>query len=516
MSLRAKILTAAILPFVVFFILGIFRIQQVIEKYESALHNNYEVKAKGAADNITQLITQLDTAVGVLSESFEISNALQRADNNVLFDISNRFIGSIDTVIFADINGIVVARAPDEYRFGDDISSRKYFETTLANGSYLGWLIIDGIDTIMVSKPIKKYDDVYVGVVCAGFSLSKELLSSFVDDPDLLIEFIHNNRRISSSDRKETIVYSKSLKGILKNTQKPLIDVVLHFEEDKYFSELLLIKKSQYWSSIPIVLFMIILIIIILNRQLKPHSMIVEHILNYASNKTNADELKKNLVSINHTSASDSAKTSYALIQMVDVIEKNFKRIEQYNQAIKAEIKIRKKAEEELRIMAYHDPLTGLLNRKSFEEMLENNLNQSQRRKDYHIWAIMYLDLDKFKQINDTFGHEIGDEILKIATKRISSCLRKTDFLFRIGGDEFTIILNNLKSDEDALSIKEKICVTINRDATIKGERVQFGVSVGLGFYPKDGKEPGTLIKKADLSMYADKDSKKNQANSSL
>ncbi|MCF8090531.1 MAG: hypothetical protein K9L23_21025 [Desulfotignum sp.] len=331
MSLRAKILTAAIFPFVVFFILGIFRIQQVIEKYESALHNNYEVKAKGAAGNITQLIAQQDTAVGVLSESSEISNALQRADNNVLFDISNRFIGSIDTIIFADINGIVVARAPDEYRFGDDISSRKYFETPLANGSYLGWIIIDGIDTIMVSKPIKKYDDVYVGVVCVGFSITRELLSSFIDDPDLVIEFIHKNRRISSSDRKETIVYSKSLKGIINNTQKPLIDVVLHFEEDKYFSELLLIKKSQYWSSIPIVLLMIGLIIVILNRQLKPHSMIVENILNYAGNKINADGLKKNLVDINYTSDSDSAKISYALIQMLDVIEKNFKRIEQYN-----------------------------------------------------------------------------------------------------------------------------------------------------------------------------------------
>ena len=277
------------------------------------------------------MIAQLDTAVGVLSESFEISNALQRADNNVLFDISNRFINSIDTIIFADINGIVVARAPDEYRFGDDISSQKYFETTLANGSYLGWIIIDGIDTIMVSKPIKKYDDVYVGVVCVAFSITKELLSSFIDDPDLVIEFIHKNRRISSSDRKETIVYSKSLKGIIKNTQKPLIDVLLHFEEDKYFSELLLIKKSQYWSSIPIVLLMIVLIIVILNRQLKPHSMIVENILNYANNKINADGLKKNLVDINHTSDSDSAKISYALIQMLDVIEKNFKRIEQYN-----------------------------------------------------------------------------------------------------------------------------------------------------------------------------------------
>jgi len=106
---------------------------------------------------------------------------------------------------------------------------------------------------------------------------------------------------------------------------------LLHFEEDKYFSELLLIKKSQYWSSIPIVLLMIVLIIVILNRQLKPHSMIVENILNYANNKINADGLKKNLVDINHTSDSDSAKISYALIQMLDVIEKNFKRIEQYN-----------------------------------------------------------------------------------------------------------------------------------------------------------------------------------------
>ncbi len=178
---------------------------------------------------------------------------------------------------------------------------------------------------------------------------------------------------------------------------------------------------------------------------------------------------------------------------------------EENEKKIKAEINERKKAEAKLKKMAYHDPLTGLMNRKSFEEKLENNLNQSGRKED-DLWALMYLDLDKFKQINDTLGHEIGDEVLKNAAYRISSCIRKTDFLFRIGGDEFTIILNNLKSRESAFNMSLKIKKAINAPVTIQKNTIDYGVSIGISIYPDDGREPGTLIKNADIAMYTDKD----------
>ena len=303
MSMRAKILAAAILPFVLFVIYGVFRIHHVVNHYEMALNNNYEVKAKGVADAVKQTINQMNVAVNVLSESEEIGNSLQRADNNVLFDISRRFIGPVDTIIFADINGTVVSRAPDEYRFGDDISSQAYFRSTLERGSYLGWLKIDGKDTIIMSKPIKKYDDIYVGLVCVGISITKDLLRSFSDDPDVLVELMQGNVKILSSDHREKIVYSKSFKPIINTTQKPLINLTVHFEEDKSFSELLTIRKSLYLISLPIVFVLVTFLIFLLNQQLKPYSMIVEHVLNYANKKISSKDLKKNLMDMNHASS---------------------------------------------------------------------------------------------------------------------------------------------------------------------------------------------------------------------
>jgi hypothetical protein len=273
---------------------------------------------------IRRVVDRIDTAVRVLSESEEISKALQRADNNVLFDISKRFIGSIDTITFSDINGTVIARAPDEFKFGDDIGSEIYFQPTLKNGNYWGCIEIDGIDTIIISRPVKKYNDIDVGLICAGIHITTDLLRSLADDRDVFVEFLFNDKSVLSSAKSGKIVYSKSLKGVIKNSQKPLLDVTVYFEEDKYFSELLTIRESLYWSSIPIVLILIGLLIFILNRQLKPYSMIVDHILNYANNKMSTDELKNCLMNVKHASGGESVKISTALAQMLDVIDKNF------------------------------------------------------------------------------------------------------------------------------------------------------------------------------------------------
>lgn len=329
--MRAKILAAAILPFALFVIYGVFRIHQVVHHYELALKNNYEVKAKGVADAVKRTIDQMAVAVNVLSESEEISSSLQRADNNVLFDISSRFIGPVDTIVFADVNGTVISRAPDEYRFGDDISSKPYFKSTFKKGGYLGWLKIDGKDTLVMSKPIKKYDDIYVGLVCAGIRITKDFLRSFSDDPDVLIELVQGDIKMLSFDHREKIVYSQFFKEIINTTQKPLINLTVQFEEDTSFSELLNIRKSLYLISLPIALFLVIILVFLLNQQLKPYSMIVEHVLNYANKKTSAKDLKENLMDMNHASIGDSAKINSALIKMLDVIETNFKKIQQYN-----------------------------------------------------------------------------------------------------------------------------------------------------------------------------------------
>jgi diguanylate cyclase (GGDEF)-like protein/PAS domain S-box-containing protein len=159
----------------------------------------------------------------------------------------------------------------------------------------------------------------------------------------------------------------------------------------------------------------------------------------------------------------------------------------------------RKRVESELSFLAYHDALTGLLNRKAFYERIEDSLAVAQR--DGTRRALFYVDLDYFKEVNDTYGHHAGDEILKMIAARINGVLRKSDTLFRIGGDEFTILLNALGEDTDAAIVAEKVIERIARPLEVLDTTVSLGVSIGVAVYPRDGEEPTILAINADAAL---------------
>lgn len=166
----------------------------------------------------------------------------------------------------------------------------------------------------------------------------------------------------------------------------------------------------------------------------------------------------------------------------------------------------RKQAEEELNYVAYNDVLTGLPNRKSFYMKLEDMLLQSRRRSSDNTWALMFMDLDRFKHINDTLGHDIGDELLKKTADRIKECLRESDHVFRLGGDEFTIILTHVAQDLDVAKVAEKLMETVSRRCIIKGHELTTSASIGISVYPNDGQDVEVLVKNADMAMYAAKE----------
>ena len=168
----------------------------------------------------------------------------------------------------------------------------------------------------------------------------------------------------------------------------------------------------------------------------------------------------------------------------------------------------RKKTEREIQFLAYHDVLTGLPNRKSFYVHLEDELvragwNGAERRIKGHKKALLFLDVDKFKYINDTLGHDVGDELLKLVAARLQNYLRKSDHIFRLGGDEFTIILKDLINDTDMAKVAKKIRQEIARPCRIKGHELYMTVSIGISVYPNDGEDVEVLVKNADMAMYA-------------
>lgn len=162
-----------------------------------------------------------------------------------------------------------------------------------------------------------------------------------------------------------------------------------------------------------------------------------------------------------------------------------------------------RKSEELHRIMAQHDSLTGLPNRALFDDRLQQALYYCKRHQ--RVLAVMLLDLDKFKPVNDHYGHAIGDELLQQVAQRLLSCVRSSDTVARIGGDEFVILLHQIDDTAQANIVRDKIQQALNSLFFVSNQRIQIGCSVGTAFYPQDGAEPRELTQVADQRMYQQK-----------
>jgi len=173
---------------------------------------------------------------------------------------------------------------------------------------------------------------------------------------------------------------------------------------------------------------------------------------------------------------------------------------------ISIDITDRKQAESDLAFLAYHDQLTGLPNRKSFLEKLGDAVRHSARTGNKN--ALCFIDLDYFKEANDSFGHQIGDNILQEVSKRIQSVIRNTDYLFRIGGDEFTLILSSISDYTDAALVAQKIIAEVDRPFLIDSFTIYIGASVGISVFPRDGLDANNIICNADTALFEAKKGK--------
>lgn len=168
----------------------------------------------------------------------------------------------------------------------------------------------------------------------------------------------------------------------------------------------------------------------------------------------------------------------------------------------------RKRAEEKISKMARTDTLTQLPNRAAFLERLQQEIVRA-KRQDEHL-TVMFLDLDGFKKVNDNHGHQVGDELLVTVGSRIAKCLRESDVVGRLGGDEFCLILTNISLPGDSEIVANKIIQAVNEPYLINGISPHVGASIGISIYPEHGTDSATLLKKADLSLYAVKQCGRN------
>lgn len=173
----------------------------------------------------------------------------------------------------------------------------------------------------------------------------------------------------------------------------------------------------------------------------------------------------------------------------------------EYYIALFSDITERKHQEERMHHQAYHDSLTGLPNRELFRDRLEQVLAGARRHRG-QLAAVLFLDLDRFKEVNDTLGHHVGDELLKQTAQRLRACVRSADTVARMGGDEFTVLLSEVGDGADVELVAAKILETMRRPFRLGEHELNVTVSIGGGLYPLHGTDSASLMKCADLAMY--------------
>lgn len=177
--------------------------------------------------------------------------------------------------------------------------------------------------------------------------------------------------------------------------------------------------------------------------------------------------------------------------------------------AVFTDITLRKESEQRLQFLATHDALTRLPNRMLLQERIDHALRLAQRNKTQ--LAVLFIDLDRFKVINDTLGHDAGDQLLLQASHRLVNCLRESDTIARQGGDEFVVLLEEFSEDVQYLAgVARKVMDVLMQPFTLMGQEVFISASIGISIYPQDGRDMSTLLKNADIAMYRAKEQGKN------
>ena len=299
---------------------------------------------------------------------------------------------------------------------------------------------------------------------------------------------------------------------------KPYVVVPVMFEA-AVIGKLLLVSDFSYWkqrqrfhlyTALGVLLLSFAVALLISSRLQR---VVSEPVLKLAETARRITETNDYSMRAKKLSMDETGRLADDFNSMLDQIQVKDSELQKITELLEEKVEARTLAltemTQQLEHQAYHDMLTGLANRTTFDDRLKLAIEQLQRYGGK--LAVLFMDLDRFKVVNDTLGHAVGDKLLKEVAERFSTCVRASDTLARLGGDEFAVLLMNINSDSEAVDVAQKLRKIIAEPIEVDGYSLHPSTSIGISLFPGDGDSADIILKNADTAMYRSKDNGRNQ-----
>jgi diguanylate cyclase (GGDEF)-like protein len=289
--------------------------------------------------------------------------------------------------------------------------------------------------------------------------------------------------------------------------------------EDRMIGSILLVSDMSYWKqrqllhliiALGVLLASFIVAMMISSRLQREVSEPILKLAETARRITEANDYSFRAKKLTRDEIGSLVDDFNSMLQQIEVQDDELKKVKEgLEETVKVRTEELTELARQLEHQAYHDTLTGLANRSTFDDHLQLAIDQSKRYGGQ--LAVLFLDLDRFKVVNDTLGHAVGDKLLIQVAKRFSACMRASDTLVRLGGDEFGVLLMQVNSASDAADVAHKLINSIAEPIEVDGYSLHPSTSIGISLFPDDGNNAETILKNADTAMYRSKDHGYNQ-----
>ncbi|AFL68867.1 sensor domain-containing diguanylate cyclase [Sulfurospirillum barnesii] len=487
MNLYNKVLFLSFLQLGTIFVFGIYQIQSLYLTQKRAFDQKNVMQAEVIQKRFEEKQQSLQKTAHILINSQEVITGILSHDTDMLYNWSKLFLSSTSEKIhFMDLDGTIISRGEAEFNFGDDTSQRFYVRQALQNDTFLGIDFVDGEECLIYAKRVKQYGQRPIGVISLAIVIDNAFLNTLVQDTSMTMTYTSTHQTLSTS-----------IEPFLPQALSSSLHVTFQTggAKDANFSispsseeELYALKEARNTFLIGISLALLILMLALhftLLKHLKEHKALSLVLIDFYEDRLSIHDLMR---AIKHTlhqhTTPEIKKIAEALFNMSEKIAHTQTALEHSSTT---------------------DQLTALANRRKVEEYLEQKIEESKRGA---FFSIIMIDIDHFKNINDTYGHAIGDHVLIHTARLMSASIRESDMLGRWGGEEFLLILPNTPLD-GALRIAEHIRATLHQH-TFEHYPEFLSMSLGVATHqPNDTSK--TILKRADNALYKAKNGGRNQ-----